>query len=146
MEIITKYRSDDGIEFVDMQKCLDYEDLCHRVDVIMACLLRVPAQDSCDFANGSGYIQHSAEAVTNARRKIIQCANEIMPHKWFQQELAGEDVHASWGGRLIGEMQEKCLWTAWYRFSCMDANFREYGQPYYALNPEHCKNICLAKA
>ena len=143
MEIITRYRSADGVEFADKDECHKYEVLCHEVNIVMACLAAIQKRDSCEFANGSGYIQHNVEAGTSARRKILSITNHIMPHKWFEQELAGQDVHASWAGRLIGEMNERCLRDAWYRFSCMDAGFREYGQQYYALNPSQAKDICL---
>jgi hypothetical protein len=143
MKTITKYLSDDGMEFCDEQKCIGYEALCKEVAEIMATLVPKPKLPGCGFENGDGYLQHDPAKARDARMALLKIANTIMPHKWFEQSMADETADASWASRLIDEMTEKCLRSAWYRFACMTADYREYGQPYYANNPSQAKDVCL---
>lgn len=145
MQVLTKYKSDDGREFLDLSKCIAYEALCKEIGEIMSQLVPIPDLPSCSFQNGAGYIQQDKNTVTFVKLALLKIANTIFPHTWFQQELDGKDVHPSWAGRLIGDMDEICVRSAWYRISCIDCVAREYGQPYYASN--HCSdqrpNVCL---
>lgn len=143
MQTIQKFVSDDGLEFVDRQACIRYEAMCKEVAEIMSKLPAIPELPGCGFANGDGYLQHDPVVAKAARDALLRIANTIMPHKWFQQTLDGENVHASRAGRLISEMSEKCVWQAWHRFSCMTADWREYGQPFYANNPDKASDVCL---
>lgn len=143
MKIITKYKSDDGREFLDMDACIKYEDLCRKVSEIMSELSSIPDLPSCDFANGAGYVQHDAVTAKKARVAILKIVDELMPHKWFKSALSDELIDSSWVSRLIGEMSERCLQDAWHRFACMTRDYKEYGQPYYAKHPSEAKDICL---
>jgi hypothetical protein len=143
METVQKFISDDGREFLDRDQCVSYEALCKEVAEIMSKLAPIPDLPSCGFANGAGYIRHDFVAAQQARRAILRLANSVMPHKWFEQSIADHSTDPSWAGRLISEMSEKCIYQAWYRFSCMTKDFREFGQPYFARHPEEAKDICL---
>lgn len=143
MKAITKYVSDDGREFTDEAKCVAYEVLCAKVAAIMSKLDPIPDLPSCGFANGGGYLQHDPVIAAEARIALLVLANEVMPHRWFAETIANPDADSSWASRMIGEMSEPCLWKAWSRFGCMTKGFREYGQPYFRLNPSEAKNICL---
>jgi hypothetical protein len=143
MKAITKFVSDDGLEFTDEGKCVSYEALCKEVSEVMSKLSPRPILPGCGFENGDGYIQHDPEAALAAKVAILKIANGIFPHKWFDQSMADDRVDPSWAGRLIGDFWQKCLYQAWQRFQCMDKQFREYGQPYFALHPEQAKNVRL---
>lgn len=41
-----------------------------------------------------------------------------------------------WIGRYFDDGGHNCLYEAWSRLRCIDEKGREWGQPYYALNPE----------
>ncbi len=144
MKEIIKYVADDGLEFDDRAKCESYEAICARVQSLMSRLPAKPELPGCGFENGGGYVQHDPEVARAVRRGLLEIANEIMPHHWFTQSIEDETVHPSWPGRMIGEMSERCLSSAWQRFMCMTPDFREYGQPYFASHPQEAKDICLA--
>ena len=38
-------------------------------------------------------------------------------------------------GRYLDDAGTNAVYSAWYRFMSMDDLYREWGQPYYALNP-----------
>lgn len=143
MEIITKYRATDGKEFTDIQKCMDYENLIDRVNKVMQQLSPKPDLPGCSFENGHGYIQHDRETYLSVRNEILDIASESIDHHWIKQTKEGENVHASWVGRLLDEYNIKPLYKAWNRISCVDKLYREWGQPYFASNPHKGEQIQL---
>lgn len=52
-----------------------------------------------------------------------------MPHRWFVESMDGSK-HPSWAARMIDEIGNRSLSHAWFRFYCMDEQFREFEQPY----------------
>jgi hypothetical protein len=143
MKVITKYISDDDLEFTSEDACISYEALCKEVAETMSKLAERPNLSGCGFENGDGYIQHNPDSAWAAKVAILKIANGIYPHKWFDQSMDNKSADPSWAGRIIDEFSEKCVRQAWYRFQCMDKQFREYGQPYYALHPDKAKDVCL---
>lgn len=139
MEEIRKYRADDGAEFNNEGACIAHEALCAEINEIMATLPKRPKDDACKFSNGHGYLQHTAEKFWPARDALLRIGNRLFPHKWFDQALADHTVHASWAGRLIDETSRP-LARAWHRMMCVDKELREWGQPYYANNPDKAES------
>ena len=135
MQRIQKFKADDGAEFTTEAECLEYEALCAEIAEVMATLPKRPEDDGCRFSNGHGYLQHTPERFWPARDALLRIGNRLMPHKWFDQALADKTMHASWCGRLIDEASRP-LSRAWDRFRCVDKDLREWGQPYYANNPD----------
>lgn len=135
MQRIQKFKADDGAEFPTEAECLEYEALCAEIAEVMATLPKRPDDDGCRFSNGHGYLQHTPEKFWPVRDALLRIGNRLMPHKWFEQALADKTVHASWCGRLIDETSSP-LMRAWYRVMCVDKELREWGQPYYADNPD----------
>lgn len=134
MEVITKFKANDGVEFVAESDCLAYEDACGDIDVIIGMLPEKP--DTCEFSNGSGYIQHSMDNFMKARNAYLEYVKIYTDHKWIQQSIdQGLDAHPSWVAR-ISECFPDYIAKKWYRFQCVDNQLREWGQPYYANNPE----------
>ena len=134
MQAIQKYRADDGAEFDSEKKCIAHEELCAEIAKVMATLPKRPNDDGCTFSNGHGYLQHSAEQFWPAREALLRIGNKLFPHKWFDKSIADRSVNSSWAARLIGEASAP-LCRAWERISCVDGQLREWGQPYYANNP-----------
>ena len=135
MKTIQKFMADDGAEFVFEADCVAHEALCAEVAEIMATLPKRPNDDGCRFSNGHGYLQHDPAKFWPARDALLRMAHRLYPHKWFEQALADRTVHASWAGRLIIEASRP-LDRAWHRISCVDADLREWGQPFYANNSD----------
>jgi hypothetical protein len=142
METITKFKAIDGKEFTSEIECLKYELLIKRVDEIMALLPKIPKDDGCNFANGGGYIQHEKTTLRNAQIQLLEICKEYIDHKWIQQTI-DETVHSSYVGRLLGDYGIRPLENAWYRFSCVDKQYREWGQLYFATNPDKGTNVCV---
>lgn len=139
MQAIQKFRADDGAEFRSEAECVAHEALCAEIDEVVSLLPPRPKDDGCNFANGDGYIQHDPMKFGRVREALLRIANRLYPHKWFDQALAKpNEVHSSYPARLIDETSRP-LATAWYRVSCTDNKFREWGQPYYANNPSEAK-------
>lgn len=144
MEVITKFKAIDGQEFTSETECLKYELLIKRVDEVMALLPPMPKGDGCSFANGDGYLLHDKKTLREAQVKILEICKEYIDHKWIQQSIDDETVHPSYVGRLIGDHGIRPIDKAWYRFSCVDNQSREWGQPYYANNPEKGQQVQIA--
>jgi len=135
MKVITKYEAFDGSEFISEAKCAEHESSCNEIDLIMSALPKKP--DSCDFSNGSGYLQHEEDITLNVRNKFLEFAKRYTTHKWIQESIdKGFEIDPSWAGRMISECAPSYISRQWYRFQCMDKQLREWGQPYYASHPE----------
>ena len=134
MELIIKFKAKDGVEFSNESDCLAYEDQCGDIDAIIAILPEKP--DTCDFSNGGGYVQHSMENFMKARNAYLEYVKIYTDHDYIQQTIdKGLDVHPSWVAR-ISEFFPGYVAKKWHRFQCVDDQLREWGQPYYANNPE----------
>jgi hypothetical protein len=143
METITIFKAIDGTEFTSKTECLKYEILIKRVDEIMALLPPTPKDDGCSFENGDGYIKHEKTELRNTQVKLLEICKEYIDHKWIQQSIDDETVYSFLVGRLLDNYGIKPLKNAWYRFLCVDNQSREWGQPYYADNPEEGKQVQL---
>lgn len=137
MTIETKYKAEDGTIFDQISKCQSYEQQCLQIDYIMAFMGLEPEDPSCRFANGGGYIQHSIEEVNKARTAIMKLGMAILNIK----DSPGEYMI----GRAFDDNNNKALYNAWKRLWCCDAQGREWGQMYYALNPEKGKQQIYTK-
>ena len=133
MNTITKYQAYDGTEFREPDACLAYETNCRAADDIVSRLPERP--EDLDFSNGGGYIQHDPAVWHSVRRDLLIQANKECPLAWFTQSLENTDADPGGAARGIDECCTKRLRDAWHRIWCTDKTYREWGQPYYALNP-----------
>jgi hypothetical protein len=137
MRQITKYAAADGAEFTSADACIAYEALAAEVAEIMATLRARPDDDAdCNFSNGHGYLQHDPEMFYRARLSLLKLAQRYTTFRWIQESIDDPTVHPSWAGRIISEACPRPLYAAWARLSCVDDQFREWGQPFYANNPD----------
>ena len=142
MKVITKYKAYDGVEFTDEKLCHEHERNCDTASNIMVSLPENP--DSCDFSNGSGYLQHEAGLLLSVRNEFLEFTKRYTDHKWIQETIdKGFDAHASYESRILGEVLPNSIHKHWYRFSCIDSECREWGQPCYANNPQDGDNLRL---
>ncbi len=143
MEIITKYKAHDGREFLDSDECAVHEQNC---TIALGIANKLPGKPSgCDFSNGSGYIQHTRDNVLNVRNEFLEFVKRYTKDISIIQQTIdkGFDAHSSWAGRIIDECTPNSISKHWYRFMCIDAQFREWGQPYYADNPDKAEQVQL---
>ena len=127
MQSITKFKSKDGKEFNSAQECLKYEDILERVEDI---LKHLPSYDDISFSNGEGYIQHERGVKQSLEKDIVALANKYFapkePYTQFNYYL----------GRIIDDSGMRCLNSLTYKIMCIDDLNREWGQPYFAINPD----------
>jgi hypothetical protein len=127
MQIISKYQALDNKVFNTEKECVEYDKLVKKVRKIMIDLIALPKDDSCRFANGGGYIQQKKPVIDKARIELTDLGNIFFKQKdkW--------NFHAI--GRLFNDSGYDCLYNAWGRLEHVDSKYREWGQGYYAVNP-----------
>lgn len=144
MKKISKFVANDGSEFTSQKKCERYEAHCKEVKAVMKKLGSVPKLPNCGFANGGGYIQHDEATFMQVRTQILEIAKKFTDHKWIQETIdKGLEAHSSYAARIIDECTTRPLGAAWSRVQCVDKQFREWGQPYYAEHPDKAKQVKL---
>ena len=129
MKAITRYQADDGTVFNTEKQCLEYEKILQRVNEIMKPLGKMP--DDIGFANGGGYLKHDISTVDKAKKELTEFGNKL-----FKLDC---DLYN------IGRYMEghDCLYRAWGRLVAIDNQYREWGQTYFALNPNKGKQVQL---
>jgi len=112
-----------------------------RINEIMKVL--PPSFRDLGISNDSScpsYIQHIAEDVEEAQRLFIELVDEVLGTKYSGKEIHRRGII----GRIIDDSGNRELYQAWNRFVCIDDKYREWEQPYYAMN-EQAKSICVNK-
>lgn len=142
MQTITKYVADDGSEHTTADDAIKRDALCVQVDAIMSTLPARPNDTGCNFSNGHGYFQHDADRAATVRYALLTLAKKHIAHRWIDESIANPDVDSSWAGRIISEGPTP-IYQAWVRIQCMDKQWREWGQPYYAMHSEKGEQVCL---
>ena len=143
---VTQYVADDGTVFDDEKRCLQHEALVKRLEPIKK-LLEVGFDiNHINFANGSGYLQHDRDNFENAKRMLLEIALESFeesdkgPYEWIKTTLEkswdDSSIHPSWAGRAIDDGCPSPVKSLYYRLYCTDESYREWGQPYFATNPD----------
>lgn len=129
------YLADDGAELESRAAVKRHNTLLAKIRLAMAPLGSKVKDRGCRFANGGGYRQHKQVDVLKAKAALIAIAKTEVPDKIW--EHPPEEIHPmSFAARLLDDASST-LYRAWHRFMCIDERTgREWGQPYYALNPE----------
>lgn len=133
MKKIEKYVTRDGAEFSDESKAQARERLLDEIDAIENDL---PKKDeSSNFVNGHGYIQHDSVSIIRARTRMLELAC-----KYVFSDIYKFHFRDYVFGRYLDD-NSLPLYRLYVRIVlCIDDNtWREYGQPYYAFHPEQAK-------
>lgn len=134
------------------EKVSMYNKRKNEIDRIMAPLGPVFRYEergqSCDFENGMGYVQHKIETILDIKRKLIKVGESTLKW-WYDDQKATYNtdfmqVHPSWFLRLL-DGSDISLEKAWSRLACIDNQGREWGQQYYANNPDKAPNKTCVK-
>jgi hypothetical protein len=141
---ISKYKAADGREFESLDEANKYERDIERLENAVALLKPIPKNDGCNFSNGEGFVQQDAPTVRKAKEAVIEIARSRNPDNssfgpWA--EVADGDVPGYSGFARILDECDSLVYRYWSRFMCIDKQFREWGQPYYALNPSEGKQV-----
>jgi len=131
MKRIIQFVACDGSKFNSESDCVKHENKIHEIKKIMSTLNQITSE--CDFLNGGGYVMQDIPTVEKAMVRIAEMAGiEKKP------EFINNPFSCRFGiiGRIIDDSGDSDLWRAWGRFMNMDYIGREWGQRYYAQNPE----------
>ncbi|MGI9569273.1 MAG: hypothetical protein ACR2PH_05940 [Desulfobulbia bacterium] len=129
METKTKYVALDGKEFNDEETCEKYEAVLITLDAIFNELPAIPS-DRISFANGSGFIQHDKDTFDSVVRRFTSAAYR------YHKGLEARYVYNTYGFWRTLEDTNSPFYSFGQRLLNTDEDtYREYGQPYYKLNP-----------
>jgi hypothetical protein len=135
MKLITKYQADDGSEWSTAEQAQDRDLLCERVSAVMSAWPAHPENDGCEFLNGGGYIQLSEHLFDQVKDQLLDIIKERVDHKEVEQ-IRSKKAPLNLVAMLISDCGMGPVNAAWRRLSCVDSYFREWGQPYFASNPD----------
>lgn len=137
MKEVIKYVSVTGTEFNTKEECIEHENNYEKACEIIGKLEPIPINDNCSFANGSGYVQHNINNVISVRNEFLEFIKHYTTFKWIQETIDNPQFHLSWATRAIGDSCcPHIIYGMWARFTCIDSLGREWGQQYYANNPD----------
>ena len=128
---IIQYEAEDGKTFKTQSECERYSEILKEVNEY---LLSIPNPDKYNITNGDGYILHNPRIHTQMEKLIVKLSN-----KWFKHKEPFTNFNYVLG-RYIDDSNMICLNRLSYRLMCIRDD-REYGQPYFANNPDKCKDI-----
>ncbi len=144
MKVISKYISNDNIEFSNEVDCREHELNYIIASNIVNKLEPIPENDGCSFGNGHGYIQQDNNNVIKYRNEFLEFIKRYTTFKWVQETIDNPNSHLSWVTRAIGDSNcPHTIYRMWSRFTCIDNEGREWGQPFYATNPNQAEQIKL---
>lgn len=130
MKSVVRFQAADGTEFGDESACAAYETLCTRVERIMARLPKVEV-------SGEDFVQLDGPTVIGVQHDLVLLYEGLRTdmadeHTEFARNAA-VPVGMSLIGRYIDDGGPTPLRRAWGRIQRIDNQFREYEQPYYAI-------------
>lgn len=131
MKAVIKYQTSNGREFTSEKMARDYESLLSESEIALS-----PIGPQPDIQCGC-WIQHKKDACLQAKRNVMR-----LVRKQYTVEslpiLAHDDdvIHPCCIiGRVLCD-SDSAINRAWGRLMCINwDNFREYDQPYFAMNP-----------
>jgi len=138
MQLIAKYQAKDGREFSDESSCAKHEQLLDKVEYILDRYLGRKQHPSVE--SNKGYFQHEASSVKAAWKETIELARPLFKSfNWAN--ASSEEIHPMGViGRIIDDSNSP-IGKLHYRFMCIDDKYREWQQPYFAINPDKCPQV-----
>lgn len=136
MKPITMFEADDGSRWPTEAEARDRDALISAVADVMAPL--GPDLGDIEFHNGLGWVQHDPDDARSVRDAVLSLARRTLIRVFGKDEAFGSPISTAgigWITRLCGDNGLKPLSIALYRLDCIDAQCREWGQPFYANNP-----------
>lgn len=145
MQEIIKYKSYMGAEFDSKEECFKYEKQCDELQKLFNLLPKLPKDKSCKFGNGEGYLEVGKENYDKVKQKLLEFINDNTEISEDIVERAKNiSIHSSILGRYLCDGSSplyKRMYMVWLRLMCIDDEYHEWGQPYYAIHPGKGKQI-----
>lgn len=83
------------------------------------------------FSSGDYYIQHIPHIVDKVQKEFLEFCYKRTGNKIYLSETVHRQGII---GRYLDDSGDSTLYKNWYRFMCIDDHYREWGQPYFAIN------------
>ena len=140
MKQIVKFAADDGTEFHNEADARNHDALCATIIYAKSTLPKSPKSGSNQF------VQHNKNIFLNYQRGIVELFQEAVPY-------LADNEHVLWAlnsdrpagmtliGRYIDDAAPGPIRGAWNRIMCTDKFFREWGQPFYAIQADKQKEM-----
>ena len=135
MKEVTRFEAFDGETFDTKLECSTHEKRENAIKKTMSELASRP-KDS-NFSNGDGYVQQDRVKVEKAMIEIVKISGIEQSPEFRKNPFACR--HGIIGRYLCDGADSGSCYSAWGRFMCMDEEYREWGQPYFAVHPEERK-------
>ena len=135
---IHKYKAKDGSEWNTVEEAEKREVIVDAASDFIKPLGEKPKDPKCEFANGKGFIQHDKYIVAQMKMNFIKfCAVTLK-----KPELLRDKCSFNFIGRYLDDSDSPPYYI-WSRLMCIDDHGREFGQAYYANNPQEATYIKL---
>lgn len=112
------------------------KELQNRVDSVMGVLPKSINDLHADGKYLMPYIQHIPEQVEFVQSEFLKLCAEVLGSGYYTD---GKAHRQGIVGRYLDDSGNKILYSTWYRFMCIDDNYREWCQPFYAINYKNYK-------
>lgn len=137
MEEIKAYKTKDGKIFIDKELAEEHESIIIKVDTVMNLLGGYNKDidpNSCEFANGGGYVTISSENLNKANILIEEL-----------KDLVGLSDYSIKNIRCYENDYIGVISSTLYCIVLDNGEYLRYGQQYYAQNQNQAKNIEFKK-
>lgn len=131
MKAIQKYQAFDGVELADADKCLDYEALCLEIHALMTPWADVTIA-------GAEFVQQDKYVIIPIQRAMVDIFERLHWKDHHTEWARNADIPAGMSliGRYVDDSGFNPERRVWGRIQRLDQNFREYEQPYYAIQAD----------
>ncbi len=119
MRSVTVYEAEDGSRWNTEDKAMERDGLILLVAARESTLRPRPSGPGARYSSGNGYLQHPPGTRTDL-------AGWLTDHGWNRDSQGP-----------IGKLG--------WRVHCMDDHDREWGQPYFALNPDKGEQVEVSR-
>lgn len=121
----------DGAEFRTEGAAVEHEALIAACDYA---LLPLGVREIEGLRGGAGYVQHEMADFVEAKRRLLGLLAAAFPTYGYESLDPATVSPMGSVGRVASEAAAP-LAKAWGRLGCIDAQGREWEQPYFALHP-----------
>jgi hypothetical protein len=131
MKAVTRFVAIDGTEFFDEYGCREYEHVCQEISDLTAAWPE-------EKITGDGFIQQDKNVVLRVQRGMVDIFERRHWKDRHTEWARNADVPAAMTliGRYVDDAGCKPERVVWGRIARLDRRFREYEQPYYAIQAD----------
>lgn len=139
MEKLTMYKANDGRMFGNKKECEKHDKKLEECDKLVQMILP-KAVDTCDFANGGGYIQLTLETKNKFMAGYVGLIRKYHPKIYKELDVALYPTGMV--GRYLCDADSP-FYRLWTLAGQIDFQDRLWGQSYFVTKASEAKQVCL---